>query len=428
MNGLMSTSDFEYLSEQTTSNFDMEMVTTDQNHSVPHAEDQFVSAVPSGNVQSASSEISGTQGLNNLTQNHSVQISPLKSTSVVTQNVSHEQVLDPGVETFVTSSSDNLVLATALGNMNLLGTPQTHSVIPGPFQVVGQTDALNVHPNEITNLQILDSHGVPINIPIQVLNDNAASGSSIHVLSLVEEANKDGSVPNVTEKKESSLYQDKNNLSFSEPCKTSTPAGHLETLNDTIVAGSNFHPTPFNCSGESSNETSPIQKKNSDGHQNSASPDKEELQSMKQQAAPINIPVQRNSNKRKYSGVLKKPNIAVIPEGVETDDTLGDKDTTHNNTYCRQWIESTNVEPAVKSKCTDSSAEKNTDTVRNVDFKRGQVAQSDFESNVSKSVTQKNTEVKAKRKNDSVLGTLSTNVTNGSDNHAPKQTMYVQVL
>ena len=281
----------------------------------------YVSSLTSGNVKNnASSNITTEQTMSAEYQNQNQSVQSQQSTEKIDQNRTD-------VHVDIVNSSSNLNspggLSSGMQNMQIISDSANPSLLKGPFEVIGQTETVNL--NEITSVQILDSNGIPMHIPIQVLaGEKNSDYSAIHLLSV--------EVDDVKEKCDNTEVKvNGQNLHFHEPCLTSTPARHLEALNDTIVAGHIVHPTltvcdtsPINGSDEVLSEQQPKEDFIA------ASPvglDREkkpvQFPETKQDQAP-DAEIRKEKLKKgrgsmsKSMNVSKKPRIAVINEEVET--------------------------------------------------------------------------------------------------------------
>ena len=165
-------------------------------------------------------------------------ISESKETSVSGQDVTSitPVKIDPGTTNAPVNPGS---LSSALKGLNLVGNvPTESSLISGPFQIIAHTG--NIHAAGMTDLQILDDDGKPIQVPVQLVT-TADNQCSIHLLSLaVESDDKEPTLlPNNEDflPKEEKAYEINETLKFDQPSKTSTPAVHIGLLDDTILAG-----------------------------------------------------------------------------------------------------------------------------------------------------------------------------------------------
>ena len=141
-----------------------------------------------------------------------------------------------------TTSQGHGNLTSALNDLNLVGNIQRDSVVPAPFQVIGHTGTFDA--NGLTDLQILDSNGKPIQVPVQIVS-TADNQCSIHFLSIAVDG-EDKPILTVQEIDSTVPGEDLNiiqSIKLEEPCKTSTPAAHIKRLDETILAG-NFDGRP----------------------------------------------------------------------------------------------------------------------------------------------------------------------------------------
>ena len=77
---------------------------------------------------------------------------------------------NPPIETVPSSTTQqgHGNLTSALNDLNLVGNIQGDSVVPGPFQIIGHSGNFNA--NGLADLQILDSNGKPIQVPVQIVS------------------------------------------------------------------------------------------------------------------------------------------------------------------------------------------------------------------------------------------------------------------
>ena len=428
--GLMSNSDYEYLRQNNVVDFDK---LQQSEHVETPAE--YVSPLNSGNVQSnaSSSKILHTP-VAHLPENQIQYVQfPADSSTLLNS---------PG------SASGEL--SSAMQNMHLLNAESKQQLINDPFEILGTANVVNINVDEITKLAIVDANGVPMQIPVQVLTGKESDECAIHVLSLTVEEKKEEQNLQISPETHVKITED--NIAFHEPCRTSTPAGQIDALNDTIVAGHTFHPTPILQCDYSENpiETSP----DSMSSPQSTSDEQKENLGMNSKKTTTTVTTaeipetgfkarkKRNKALNYMTQVSKKPRIAVIQEEAEDDvakQHLEPNEKVHNETYCRDWVKTAQAETSVSSVGNATFENAKSVGARKKLFAREQ-AQNDFDSSPKKSTktcqdlmgldsvsqnaqnAQTSPEVNKKRST-SVLSSLSRNVK--EPENAAKNTMYV---
>ena len=240
----LSNSDLQYLNQETAEHFDFN--TAEQVQQLTTKTEDTVASLTSGKL--ATNSVLPTT-MQNWEQSHFVQshvnvVTPVANESSI--SVANDQ-LSANIDSGIASSpltSGTATLSSALKGLNLVNNLPNENApaIPGPFQIIGHTGNVDVH--GITELQILDTNGKPIQVPVQLVTTNNDE-CAIHLLSLqVDDQNDDVKVDTECQQKENAAQMitseetDLANItSFEQPCQTSTPAIHIDGLNDTILAG-----------------------------------------------------------------------------------------------------------------------------------------------------------------------------------------------
>ena len=203
--------------------------------------------------------------------------------------------------------------------------------------------------HRVTDLQILDVNGQQIQVPLQLVRNPETDECAIHVLSLEVESDvtpnadvkNDATLLIKHEKKEETPGEDLSTLRFEEPNHTSTPAIHMNGLNDTILAGNlttkPVHGLTPNLVEDMSTQTPMVDEMNT------------ALQTQREDPAPKNVirkietikktndtkPCQNtkiSATALNYMGPKKKPEIEIHKE-VHDESHLEPHEKPHNETY-----------------------------------------------------------------------------------------------
>ena len=241
----LSSSDYEYLHKENSFVPDLSAAEPLQNDTLYN---EYGASLTSGK----STTNPNPKSLQTPEQNHFVQ-SPVNvvantATNLAIVSLSNENTIniDSG---FVSSpiGSSTVTLSSALKGLNLVSNipsdDNQNPLLPGQFQIIGHTGAADA--NGVTDLQILDVNGQQIQVPVQLVRNPETDECAIHFLSLEVESDvtpnadvkNDATLLIKHEKKVETSGEDLSTLRFEEPNHTSTPAIHMNGLNDTILAG-----------------------------------------------------------------------------------------------------------------------------------------------------------------------------------------------
>ena len=410
----LSTSDIEYLQENLNSvDVNQVQAETTQLTDISQPDDSSVSTLTSGNTLVSNPIL--TPPVGTLEQSHFVQSGHVLE--VKPTDASNLPVVSVNNDSGFASSPINGSLSSALKGLNLVSNES--SIIPGPFQIIGHTGTLDA--NVLTDLQILDTNGQPIQVPVQIVSTNN-NECAIHLLSVQVDSDKSDNLNNIQEYHHNivkvSTSEDVTAMPFDQPCQTSTPAVHMDRLDETILAGNIMTPTVVHGpTPDKLPEISPDVKttKQKQGvttectqTEETEKDKKKVVLKKKENEYQVN---KKSANALNYMGTNKKPAINIVKEDSDnTENHLEPTEKVHNKTYCRKWV----------SKATNPMAEAQDDSAFLSSFSSLSSTKSESDFLGISSVSKRIPEVKSKRP--SVLESID------SDNVPLKQSsqgMYV---